>query len=220
MPSGTCAQQRALAAARARLRAFSKTDEEIAKIENDRQIDRITRVLSPIAGTTLTRKVGPGQYVKPDSVDPLFTIADLSTVWLLADVYESDVPLIKVGQRIEVHVAAYPNEAFTARIAYVSPSVDPATHRVGLRSVVENSRRRLKPEMLASFRVVTNSETQSPAVPASAIVREGDKTSVWVAQDRNHFTRRDVRIGIHQGGYVQILSGLQLGEKVVSGGVL
>ena len=214
------AAESALAASRSRLRVFGKTDEEIAKIENDRQIDRTARVLSPIAGTTVTRKVGPGQYVKPDSPDALFTIADLSTVWLLADVYEADVPLIRVGQRIEVHVAAYPNEAFTARIAYVSPSVDPATHRVGLRSVVENSHRRLKPEMFASFRVVTNSETQSLAVPTSAIVREGDKTSVWVAQDRNHFTRRDVTTGIQQGGYVQIYSGLQLGEKVVSGGGL
>jgi len=214
------AAENALAGARSRLRVFGKTEEEIAKIENDRQIDQIARVLSPIAGTTVTRKVGPGQYVKPDSADPLFTIADLSTVWLLADVYEADVPMIKVGQRIEVHVAAYPNEAFTARIAYVSPSVDPATHRVGLRSVVENSHRRLKPEMFASFRVVTNSETQSLAVPTSAIVREGDKTSVWVSQDRNHFTRRDVTIGIQQGGYVQILYGLQPGERVVSGGGL
>jgi len=214
------AAESALAASRSRLRVFGKTDEEIAKIENDRQIDRTARVRSPIAGTTVTRKVGPGQYVKPDSADPLFTIADLSTVWLLADVYEADVPLIRVGQRIEVHVAAYPNEAFTARIAYVSSSVDPTSHRVGLRGVVENSRRRLKPEMFASFRVVTNSETQSLAVPTSAIVREGDKTSVWVSQDRNHFLRKDVKTGIQQGGYVQIISGLELGEKVVSAGGL
>ena len=210
----------ALSAARSRLRAFGKSDEEIAKIENDRQIDRITRVLSPIAGTTVARKVGPGQYVKPDSADPLFTIADLSTVWLLADVHEVDVPLIKIGQRVEVHVAAYPNESFTARIAYISPSVDPATHRVGLRSVVENRGQRLKPEMFASFRVVTNSETQSLAVRTSAIVREGDKTSVWVAQGRNRFARRDVTTGVQQGGYVQIVSGLQLGEQVVSEGGL
>lgn len=208
----------ALSGARSRLSVFGKTNEEIAKIENDRQLDRITRVLSPIAGTTVARKVGPGQFVKPDSTEPLFTIADLSTVWLLADVSEADVPLIKVGQRIEIHVAAYPNETFTARIAYVSPSVDPATHRAGLRSIVENRGRRLKPEMFASFRVVTNAGTQSLAVPTTAIVREGDKTSVWVAQGRNHFARRDVTTGIQQGGYVQIVSGLQLGETVVSEG--
>lgn len=207
-----------LSAARSRLSVFGKTNDEIANIENNHQVDRITRVLSPIAGTTVARKVGPGQFVKPDSADPLFTIADLSTVWLLADVYEADVPLIKVGQRIEVHVAAYANETFTARIAYISPSVDPATHRVGLRSIVENRGRRLKPEMFASFRVVTNTETQSLAVPTTAIVREGDKTSVWVVQGRNHFARRDVKTGIQQGAYVQIVSGLQLGEKVVSEG--
>ena len=212
--------ENSLSAARSRLRAFGKSDEEIAKIENDRQIDRITRVLSPIAGTTVSRKVGPGQYVKPDSADPLFTIADLSTVWLLADVHEADVPLIKIGQRVEVYVAAYPNESFAARIAYISPSVDPATHRVGLRSVVKNRGRRLKPEMFASFRVVTNFETQSLGVRTSAIVREGDKASVWVAQGRNRFARRDVTTGVQQGGYVQIVSGLQLGEQVVSQGGL
>jgi len=74
--------------------------------------------------------------------------------------------------------------------------------------------------MFASFRVVTNSETQSLAVPTSAIVREGDKTSVWVPQDRNHFLRKEVKTGIQQGGYVQIISGLELGEKVVSAGGL
>lgn len=210
----------ALAAARSRLRVFGKTDDEIAKIETERQTDRVTRVLSPISGITVSRKVGPGQYVKSDSADPLFTIADLSTVWLVADVYEADAPLIKVGQKIEVQVAAYPNEEFSAHIAYVNPSVDPVTHRVALRGVVQNPGRRLKPEMLASFRVVTNSETQSLAVPTAAIIREGDRTSVWVAQDRNRFLRRDVKIGLQQGGYVQIISGLEPGERVVSAGGL
>lgn len=209
-----------LAAARARLRVFGKTGEEIARIENERQVDRVTRVLSPIAGTVTARKVGPGQYVKPDSPDPLFTVADLSTIWILADAYESDVPLLRVGQPVEVRVAAYPDEVFTARVSYINPSVDPTTHRVAVRGVIENRGHRLKPDMFASLRIVTNSEIQSLATPLSAIVHEGDRASVWVAQADNQFAKRDVTIGLEQNGYAQIISGLQRGEKVAVEGSL
>lgn len=212
--------ENALAAARSRVRLFGKTDEEIENIESNRQIDRISRVSSPLAGTIIARKVGPGQYVKPDSPDPLFTIADLSTVWLLADVYESDVPLIRVRQPVEVSVSAYPNESFTARITYIGASADPATHRVSVRSVVENHRHKLKPEMFASFHVVTNSEIQSLAVPVSAIVHDGGKTSVWVKQSGNQFVRREVGVGLEQSGFVQVLSGMEAGDRVVSEGAI
>jgi cobalt-zinc-cadmium efflux system membrane fusion protein len=208
----------ALAAARSRLRLFGKADAEIANVENDRQIDRIARIGSPLAGTIVARKVGPGQYVKPDSPDPLFSIADLSTVWLLADVYESDVPLIKAGQPVQVHVAAYPDETFNAHVAYVGAAVDPVTHRVAVRSVVENRAHKLKPEMFASFRLLTDAEVRALAVPVSAIVHDGGKTSVWIKQNGNGFGRREVAVGLEQGGWVQILSGLQAGDQIVSEG--
>lgn len=210
----------ARAAARSRLRVFSKTDEEIAKIETERKLDRLTEVLSPIAGTITARKVGPGQFVKSDSPDPLFTVADLSTVWLLADVYESDVPLIKLGQPAQVRIAAYPNDLFTARISYIGPTVDPTTHRVAVRGVIENRERRLKPDMFASFRIVTRSEILSLAVPLGAIIREGGKASVWVAQGRNQFAKREVTLGIDQDGYAQVISGLQADENVATEGGL
>jgi len=209
-----------LAVSRSRLRVFGKTDAEILRVETEHQVDRVTRVLSPIAGTITTRKVGPGQYVKVDSPDPLFTVANLSTVWLVADVYESDLPLLKAGQPVEVHVAAFPGEVFTARIAYIAPAVDPTTHRAGVRAVIDNRGQRLKPDMFASFRIVTSSEIQSLAVPCTAITRDGDKTSVWVAGQANQFARRQVAAGIEQNGYTQILSGLQLGDRVVSQGSL
>jgi cobalt-zinc-cadmium efflux system membrane fusion protein len=210
--------QSVLSASRSRLRAFGKSDEEIAKVESDRQIDRIARVNSPLGGTIIARKVGPGQFVKPDNPDPLFSIADLSTVWLLADVYESDVPLIRIGQPVKVQVAAYPKESFSARVAYVGVAVDPATHRVAVRSVVENHEHKLKPDMFASFRLLTDSEVQALAVPVTAIVHDGGKTSVWIRQNGNQFGRREVDVGLEQAGYVQIISGLKAGDQVVSEG--
>jgi membrane fusion protein, heavy metal efflux system len=214
------AAETALAGARSRLRVFGKTDEEIARIESDRQVDRITRVPSPIAGTITARKVGPGQYVKPDSPDPLFTVANLSTVWILADVYESDVPLLKVGQPVEARVSAYPNEVFTAHIAYIAPAVDPTTHRVAVRGVIDNRGRRLKPDMFASLHIVTEGDVKSLAVPLGALLHDGDRTSVWVAQSDSQFVKREVTVGLEQDGYAQITSGLEPGEKVAAEGSL
>jgi cobalt-zinc-cadmium efflux system membrane fusion protein len=212
------AAEGAYGAARDRLRLFGKNDVEIAKLEEERAIHPRLQLVSPIAGTITARKVGPGQYVKPDNPDPLFTIADLSTMWLLANVGEADIPLVQVGQLVEVRVMAYPKEVFRARITYIGAAVDPATHRVAVRAEVANPRQKLKPEMFASFRILTNEEVQSPAVPISAIVGDGEKAMVWVEKAPRQFTRRDVKLGLEQNGLVQVLSGVQAGERVVAEG--
>lgn len=209
-----------LTAVRDRLRIFGKRDEDIARIERTHQIDRVSQVNAPIDGTVIARKVGPGQFVKPDNPDPLFTLADLSTMWLLANVYETDIPLIQVGQALHVQILAYPNEVFRARIAYVGVAADPTTHRVAVRAEVANPGHKLKPEMLASFVILTDEERYRPAVPATAIVRDGATTSVWMAVGPNRFTRREVDVGFEQGGVVQIVAGLRPGERIVAEGAL
>jgi membrane fusion protein, heavy metal efflux system len=214
------AAEAVLAAVRGRLRVLGKSDAEIARLEEGHGIDRVARVVSPIAGTITARKVGPGQYVRMDNTEPLFMIADLSTMWMLANVYETDVPLIKVGQPVEVRILAYPDDVFQARIDYVEAAGDPITHRVNVRCVVENRDQKLKPEMFATFRIVTTSDVHALAVPLGAVVREGEKTSVWVAQPEGEFVQREVTVGLEQDGYAQILSGLQLGEQVASEGSL
>jgi cobalt-zinc-cadmium efflux system membrane fusion protein len=214
------AAEAGLVAARDRLRLFGKRDADIAQIERARTIDSTATVVSPLAGTVTTRKVSPGQYIRPDNTDPLFLIADLSKMWMLANVYESDVPLIKVGQPVEVQVMAYPDEVFKASIVYIAAAADPVTHRVEVRTVVDNHGQKLKSEMFATFRIITDGDMQAPAVPLSAIVRDGENTRVWVAQGANQFARRDVSIGVEQDGFVQILSGVQPGERVVSDGSL
>ena len=213
------AAEAALLAARDKLRAFGKSAAEITRIEHG-HTERIVTVTSPLAGTITARKVGPGQFIRQDNTDPLFVIADLSQMWMLANVYESDVPSIKVGQPVEVQVMAYPEEVFKATITYIGAAVDPATHRVDVRAVVDNPAQKLKPEMFATFRIITHAEVQYLAVPLSAVVRDGDKTSVWVAQSEPQFVRREVKLGLEQNGYVQILSGLQAGEQVAAEGGL
>jgi cobalt-zinc-cadmium efflux system membrane fusion protein len=213
------AAEAALLAARDKLRAFGKSEADIARIEQG-HTDRVVTVTSPLAGTITARKVGPGQFIRQDNTDPLFIIADLSKMWMLANVYESDVPWIKIGQPVEVRVMAYPEEVFKATITYIGAAVDPATHRVDVRAVVDNAAQKLKPEMFATFRIITNADLQYPAVPLNAVVRDGDKASVWVVQPEHQFVRREVKLGLEQQGYVQILSGLQPGEQVATEGGL
>jgi len=207
-----------LTAARNRLRApFGKNDSEIAKIEATHQVDRVAEILSPIAGTVTARKVSPGQFVRADNTDPMFSVGDLSSMWMIANVAETDIPLIRVGQNVVVQVMAYPREIFRARITYLGASVDPAVHRLTVRAEIPNPENKLKPDMFATFQIMIGGPTRSPSVPGGAVVREGDGTmSVFVTTDRQRLIKRVVKVGLQQDGFVQIVEGLQPGELIAT----
>ncbi len=207
-------------AARNKLRILGKTDADVARVETERRIDPIMKVNAPISGTITTRKVGPGQYVRVDNTDPLFSISDLSSMWLRANVAEADIPFVKVGQDVEVKVLAYPNETFTAKVTYIAASVDPTTHRVAVRSEIENANRLLKPEMFANFKIITSDGDESASVPAGAVIRELDAAYVWLAKSQTEFERRAVKLGVETDGVVQILSGLPAAPSVVTAGAV
>src|SRR5262249_31599279 len=158
--------QVSLAAVENRLSLFGKDPKEIAGLGE--RVDRRVVIRAPIAGTIVDRKVGPGQYVKPDAPDPLFLISDLATLWILADVYESDVAMIHVGAPVDVVVPAYPTRAFPAHISFISPTVDPATRTVRVRCVIQNPQGLLKPDMFATIKIGAAAQQSVPVVPASA----------------------------------------------------
>lgn len=212
--------EHALNAIRERLRVFGKSEKEIETIQSDRVLDRITRVRAPIAGTITSRKVSLGQYIKPDNADPLFTISDLSSMWLVADVYEVDAPHVRAGDTVEVELLAYPGETFKGTVAYISPSVNPDTRRVTVRCTIANEARRLKSEMYASFRILTGENKPTPSVTGNSVVREGDKDVVYVAKSDLEFVKRTVVTGRRKGTLIQILEGLKEGERVVSDGAI
>ena len=218
--SDLAAAQAALAAARAKLQLFGKDEADVARIERERQLDRVIRIVAPLAGTVTTRKVGPGQFVRNDAADPLFTITDLSSLWLLADVCESDVAHVAIGQAVEVRLMAFPGEVFAAHIDYIAPAVDPTTHRLPVRCVLATPSRPLKSDMFASFTITTTPVATSPAVGDHAIVRDGDHQLVWVATSERTFVAREVATGLRQGGAVQIVSGLSKNDRVVTEGGL
>ena len=122
---------------------------------------------APIGGTIIQRRVGLGQYINVGANDPVFTVGNLSTVWLIANVRESDAPKMKVGAAVEVTVLAFPGRVFNARLAYVAPALDPNTRRLPVRAEIQNTGRELLPEMFASFRIVSGDDRLMPAVPST-----------------------------------------------------
>jgi cobalt-zinc-cadmium efflux system membrane fusion protein len=210
----------ALEAARIRLSILGRTDAEIATLEQHGTISRLARITAPIDGTVISRKVGPGQYVKADSGEALYVIADLSTMWLKAQIFEQDIALVRVGQEIEAKVAAAPNRTFKARIANIGSASDQTTRRVMVRSEVGNPDGVLKSEMFASFKIGITEPSATPAVPTEAVIREGDVATVWVETEPRLFKRRVVEIGMQQNGLTQIRSGLSVGELVVARGAI
>ncbi len=213
----------AVEAARNRLRILGRSDEEIAAFQEKRQIEPDTPIYSPIEGTVVQRKVGPGQYINSGATDPAFVIGDLSTVWLAAFVRETDAANVSVGQDIAFTVLAAPGRIFRARLNYVASAFDPASRRLLVRATIENCDGVLKPEMFANvtlFSKVDSVQADTPAVPRSALIYEGDAAHVWVAHDDHSIELRQIKTGLSNGKMMQVLSGVRAGEKVVTRGTL
>jgi len=210
----------ALLAVRNRLALLGKTAKEIAILEASQAIDPATVIVAPIGGVVVQRKVGPGQYITASVTDPICVLGDLSSVWLMAAVKETDVPYVKLGQPVEVRVLAYPDRRFGARIVKIGSTIDPSTRRLQVRAEVENGEGLLKPEMFAEFRIATGPAVDAPAVPDSSIIYEGELARVWVATANDRFASRTIRVGIKDAGMVQVVSGLQPDDKLVTRGSL
>jgi membrane fusion protein, heavy metal efflux system len=202
-----------------RLRILGKSDADIAALAQAKRMDVTANLVAPIAGVVVDRQVGPGQVVQAGSA-ALFTVADVSSVWLVANVREVDAPRVHVGQTVEVTVMGLPGRTFEARVASVAAMVDASTRRVAVRAVLDNRERLLKPEMFANFRIITDAGRESPAVPAAAVVYEGESAHVWVLQSGDVIQLRPVRTGLSGDGLVEIVEGLKAGERIVVRGSL
>ncbi|MGN1289428.1 MAG: efflux RND transporter periplasmic adaptor subunit, partial [Bradyrhizobium sp.] len=168
-------------AGRDAVRIFGKTDAEIDRIVADRKVDSILVVPSPISGRIIARNAAPGLFVQPGNAPAPYSLADISTMWMVANVIETDAPSYRIGQPVEVRVPAYPNEVFRGRVTTLGLNIDPNSHRQRVRSVIDDPQHKLRAGMLASFTIETEPPKLSVSVPLDAIVREGDGTmTVWV----------------------------------------
>jgi cobalt-zinc-cadmium efflux system membrane fusion protein len=205
-----------------KLSLFGKTSEEIKQLENSiaEQIDRRIEVRAPLSGTIVDRKVGPGQYIKSDTPDPLYLIGDLSIVWVNADVYETQLPYIRPGSPVTITVAAYPDRQFPARISGINPTVDPATRVVHVRCLVPNSNGLLKPEMFASIRIGNAQKRKVLVVPSTAVFSEAQNSFVLREEANGRFRRWQVKPGREIQGYTVVEDGLNSNDRVVTSGAL
>jgi membrane fusion protein, heavy metal efflux system len=211
----------ALRASRDSVRLFGKTDAEIDGIIAKRMADPTLVVPSPITGRITARNAAPGLFVQPGVAPAPYSVGDISTMWMLANVAETDSPAFRVGQEVKVKIAAHPERRFDGKISTIGATVDPNTRRVWLRSEIQDPQHELRSGMFATFVIRTGDPIRSTAVPLAGVVREGDGTmTVWVTADRRRFTKRTVKIGQPRDGNRQILEGLQLGELVATEGAL
>jgi cobalt-zinc-cadmium efflux system membrane fusion protein len=212
--------QIALEAARSKLRILGFTDEAISAFQAKGSIDREITIFSPIKGTVVQRKVGPGQYVQSGASDPVFVIGDLSTVWLIAFVRETDASAVSIGQEISFNVLALPGHPLQAHIDYVSAAIDPNTRRLLARATVDNKDGLLKPEMFANVTIYSGGDHAAAAVPKQALIYEGDQVRVWVAHEDKSIELRRIKTGLINGNLVEVTSNLKPGEQIVTKGSL
>jgi len=156
-------------------------------------------------------------FVQPASAPAPYTVSDISTMWMVANVAETDFPFLRLGDEVVVKVNAYPDRLFRGKIVNIGASVDLSTRRVSVRSEISDPKHELRPGMFTTFVIRTGQAVRSPSVPQNGLVRESDGTmTVWVTTDRRRLVKRPVKIGLQQGGFAQILEGLRAGELVAT----
>jgi len=213
--------QGALRAARDAVRVFGKSDAEMDQVVASRKIDPALVVPSPVSGRITSRNAQPGLLVQPGNAPAPYSVADLTTKWMVANVIESDSPLFHVGQAVHARLMAYPDRIFDGKISRLGASVDPNTHRIMVRCEIPDPKDELRPGMLANFTIQVREPVESVSLPMNGVVRNGDGTfAAWVTTDRKKFVQRIVKLGLQQDGQYQILEGLQRGELAVTDGAV
>jgi membrane fusion protein, heavy metal efflux system len=211
----------ALRAARAALAVFGKTPAEVGRIVARRLVEPELVVRSPISGRVTARNAAPGLLEQPGNPPAPYSVADLRTKWMVANVTESDSPLYRVGQPMQSTVLAYPGQVFSGRILRLGGSLDPSTHTLMVRCEIADPDDQLIPGMLASFAIQVEKPLTSLAIPMNGVVRNGDGTfTAWVTTDRQRFTQRPIKVGAPLDGEYPVAAGLRRGELAVTDGAV
>jgi Cu(I)/Ag(I) efflux system membrane fusion protein len=199
--------------ARRRLRLWDISDAQIKSLEESREPKKTLTLYSPFAGHVLEKMVNKGQFV--DAGMALYKIADLSVVWLIADIYESELPAIRVGQQAAIQMPYYPGETFTGKAIYIYPYLDAQTRTAKVRYEFANPHGKLKPEMFANVEITVRLGDKL-AVPEGAVIDTGVRQVVIVDRGSGYFEPREVRLGTRAGDLFEVIEGLKAGERVVT----
>ena len=203
-------------ATRRRLALFGLSEAQIARVEKTRQVERQVDYYAPFDGYVMDLGGRQGAQVQPGAM--LFQLADLNSVWVTAEVAETQAAWLKQGDRAEVEVPALPGERFEGQVDYLYPELTQATRTLKVRVVVKNPRGHLRPGMFATAHFQTMTQEHALTVPSESVIKTGTRSFVIVADDDTHFRPARVRVGAEQGGRSEILEGLTLGQNVVASG--
>jgi Cu(I)/Ag(I) efflux system membrane fusion protein len=211
----TASQQSLVESSKRRLLLWDITEEQIAELEKYGKPKTDITLQAPLDGIVLEKMVFEGTYVTPGM--NLYKIADLSHVWIVADIYEFEAPLVKVGQKARVSFAYEPGESFTASVIYIYPVLDPTTRTIKVRLAAKNPDLKLKPEMFANVEI-TASSGERFAIPTESVLDSGPRKIVYVEKKPGVYEMREVTLGLRGENYVEVLKGIRKGERVVTSG--
>ncbi len=217
LPEAAAGMEGLARSARKRLELFDVSMEQIRELAARGAPTKTLKILSPHTGVIVEKNARDGMHVTPGS--KLYTIADLSRVWVYVDIYENEAPFVKIGQEAAMELSYLPGEVFRGKVIYVYPFVDTNTRTIKVRLEFENPHILLKPGMFADVRISTDLRRRGLTVPRAAVIDTGQRQLAFVALGGGRFEPRDVRVGLDLGDdHVEILSGLDEGEEVVTSG--
>jgi RND family efflux transporter MFP subunit len=197
----------------ARLKNWDISDEQVRALAQSGEARRTLTFRSPVSGIVMEKKAVQGMRFMPG--DSLYQVADLSSVWIIADVYEQDIGLIRTGSKAKVTISAYPDKSFEGTITYVYPTLKPETRTVPVRLELANPRLLLKPAMFAQVELPVGGKAKVLTVPNSAILDSGTRQIVLIQLAEGRFEPREVRLGARTDSYVEVMDGVKDGERVV-----
>jgi cobalt-zinc-cadmium efflux system membrane fusion protein len=197
------------------LSVMGMNEPAIQTLTSGGQINSMTPVTATLSGTVIERKISVGQIAEIS--DELFTVADLSQVWVAAEAPEQDAHVIQVGSRVEVNIPALPKQRFMGKIVYIADTVKPETRTVTVRMEVDNPQRKIKPEMLADM-IINRSSEKVLTIPAEAVLRDADRDHVFIEVAKDRFELRPVTLDPDRDGRRRVLAGLSVGDRIVVDG--
>ena len=197
----------------ARLKNWDIPEEQIRALARSGEVKRTVTLRSPVSGIITEKKALQGMRFMPGEM--LYQITDLSSVWVLADVFEQDIGLVKPGAKATLHINAYPGKSFEGAVTYVYPTLQAATRSIQVRIELPNPGQLLKPGMFADVEMAAGARTKVVAVPSSAVIDSGTRRVVLVQAGEGRFEPRDVKLGARGSDYVEVLEGVAEGEEVV-----
>ena len=204
-------------AAEKKLHVLGFTEKQVQQIVHSHQVSPRITLYSPIAGKVVSSRLLRGMMTEPST--EILVIVDFSKLWIDAEIYEKDIAYIKLGQKVEVHIPAYPDELFKGSLGYISDSINEETRTITVRVELQNRDAMLKPGLFADLHIFFNGSRNILAVPAHAVIEEGEEKIVFV-QIGDRFQKRGIVTGGQDEGMWEVLSGLEAGERVVTQGAL